>query len=199
MEDQLIASRSQYLICFGEILCRCLSVKPFCCLIGDHERHPSFNQASSHQQVNLWGGCWSRLVHCLSVNGGGLAYLIFNAIFSVLSSSLFITFASYSAVVVKMYFGTPFQHHGAVSSEGKLIKTLFAVTTVSLLLFLLHIIFFFRSFLNVSSAPTNLFYRSSLPRNLNFVLFFLYYANLLADLILYALRLPKLRRTRLIC
>ena len=174
MDDQLIASRSQYLICFGEILCHCLSLKPFCCLIGDHERHPSFNQASSHQQVNLWSGCWSRLLHCLSFNGGGLACLILNAFFSLLSSCLFITSASHSAVVVKMYCGTPFQHHGAVRSERKLIKTLFAVTTVSLLLFLLHIIFFFRSFLNVSSAPTNLFHRSSLPRNLNFVLFFLY-------------------------
>ena len=64
-----------------------------------------------------------------------------------------------------------------------------------------HIILFFRSlrFLNLSSVPTNLSYQFSPPRHLNFVLFFLYYANSLADPILYALRLPELRRALLMC
>ena len=123
----------------------------------------------------------------------------FNAFFSLLSCCLFIILVSYTSVVVKMYCGTPPQHHGAVSRERKLTKTLLMVTTVSLLLSLPHIIFFFHSFLNVSSVPTNLSYRSSLPRHLNFVLFFLYYANSLANPILYALRLPELRRALLMC
>ncbi|XP_074618396.1 uncharacterized protein LOC141877358 [Acropora palmata] len=123
----------------------------------------------------------------------------FKAFFFLLSCCLFIIFASYTAVVVKMYCGSPPQHHGAVNRERKLTKTLLMVTTISLLLSLPHIIFFFRSFLNVSSVSTNLSYRSSLPRHLNFVLFFLYYANSLANPILYALRLPELRRALLTC
>ena len=41
----------------------------------------------------------------------------FNVFFSLLSCCLFIIFASYTAVVVKMFCGTPPQHHGAVSRE----------------------------------------------------------------------------------
>jgi len=204
VEDQLIASRSQHIIRYREILCRCLSDKPSRHFTGAHARHLSSNQTSSHQQVDLWSSCWIRLVHCLSVNGGGLAWFhkIFQSILFLvvlLSCCLFIIFASYTAVVVKMYCGSPPQHHGAVNRERKLTKTLLMVTTISLLLSLPHIIFFFRSFLNVSSVPTNLSYRSSLPRHLNFVLFFLYHANSLANPILYALRLPELRRALLTC
>ena len=54
----------------------------------------------------------------------------FNAFFSLLSCCLFIIFASYKAVVVRMHCGTPSQHHGAVSKERKLTKTVFMVTTL---------------------------------------------------------------------
>ena len=67
----------------------------------------------------------------------------FNVFFSLLSCCLFIIFASYTAVVVKMFCGTPPQHHGAVSRERKLTKRL--VTTVSLLLSLPHFLFSFLS------------------------------------------------------
>ena len=188
MEDQLITSRGQHFICFGEILCRCLSDKPSA--ISLERMHATFRPIK-HRLINKWifgaavGSVWSTASLLMVVDLFD-STKFFNAFFSLLSCCLFIIIASYTAVVVKMYCGTPPQHHGAVSRERKLTKTLLMVTTVSLLLSLPHIIFFFRSFLNVSSVPTNLSYRSSLPRHLNFLLFFLYYANSLANPILYA-------------
>ncbi|XP_068724267.1 substance-K receptor-like [Montipora capricornis] len=116
------------------------------------------------------------------LNSPGVFYLYLSS----LVCCVFIILVSYSAIVVKIYFGKRPQHHGAVSRERKLTKTLFIVTVVSLTLTLPYIFFWFLIF---SKRPFWAF--SSQTLHLRFFLVSLAYANSVVNPILYAFRIPE--------
>ncbi|XP_068674644.1 adenosine receptor A3-like [Montipora foliosa] len=113
----------------------------------------------------------------------------FYSYLSILAFCFFTIVVSYTSIVVKMYFGTRPQRHGAVSRERKLTKTLFIVTVVSSVLLLPYIL---SHFLIFSKRP---FYAySSQTIHLRFLLVSLAYANSLVNPILYAYRIPEFER-----
>ena len=101
---------------------------------------------------------------------------------------LFIVWVSYGSIFVKISCGAHPKRHGADSKERKLTKTLFIVTLVSLLTWLPFTIYFlllatFQSFLLSRVLP-----------RLNCAFIALFYANSLANPILYAIRMPDFKR-----
>jgi len=104
--------------------------------------------------------------------------------------SLLIICVSYTSIVIKVRCRAQPQHHGAASRERKLTMTLLIVTIVSLLLCLPRTIWVlvinFRNF-EILSLP------SSVRFHLDAVFLNLFYANSLANPILYAIRLPEYR------
>ena len=108
----------------------------------------------------------------------------FNAI------SLLVICACYASIAIKVYRGSHLLHHGAVTREKKLTKTLFIVTIVSLLMWLPFTI---GSFLKFSTDIL-----ASLPKIrrlwFNFVCIVLFYGNSLVNPTLYAIRQPDFRR-----
>ena len=113
----------------------------------------------------------------------------FYSYLSILSLCFFIIAVSYVSIVAKMLCGTQPQHHGAVTRERKLTKTLFIATVVSLMLMLPYIICFFLIF---SKRPFYAF--SSRTLHLRFFLVSLAYINSMVNPILYALRIPEFKR-----
>ena len=115
------------------------------------------------------------------------AFYLFITVFSI---CLLIMCVSYTCIVIKFRCGGHPQHHGAASRERKLTMTLLIVTAVSLLLCLPNIVFryvYFSNFKILSSmSPSELV-------NLHFALLVLFYANSLANPILYAIRMPEFR------
>ena len=106
---------------------------------------------------------------------------------------LIIIVVSYSSITIKIVCGTQSHHHGLISRERKLTKTLFFVTIVSLLLTLPFIIlqiclivdFYLRSS-RLISPSTDIW--------LQFPLVFLFYTNSLINPIVYTYRIPEIRR-----
>ena len=98
---------------------------------------------------------------------------------SFVSICLFVICVSYVSIFVNIYYGAHLQHHGAVSRDRKLTVTLFIVALMSLLMWLPYVIFTFFSisFLTVKLAVIALFF-----------------ANSLANPILYAIRIPEFKR-----
>ena len=107
------------------------------------------------------------------------------------SICLLIICVSYTSIVIKVRCGVQPRHQGAISRERKLTMTLLMVTVVSLLLYLPYVIY--RYVVYISKLEI----LRSLPPlvgfHLDFVLFFLYYGNSIANPILYAIRLPEYR------
>ena len=104
-----------------------------------------------------------------------------------ISIYLFIICISYTSIVMKFRCGAQPQHHGAASREKKLTMTLLIVTVVSLLLYLPYVVFWFVIYINVSEIFT------LDPIHVAYALLFLFYANSLANPILYAIRMPEYR------
>ncbi|XP_068686265.1 QRFP-like peptide receptor isoform X2 [Montipora foliosa] len=108
----------------------------------------------------------------------------------------FIILVSYTAIAIKFYGGTHPQHHGGISRERKLTKTLFIVTLVSLSLLLPGIIALFSG--HVFS------WKSSEPNShqtrwlLLYSLMFLFCANSFINPLLYAFRMPEFKRALLL-
>ena len=98
--------------------------------------------------------------------------------------------ACYSSIAIKINCGRFSQRHGGGRREKKLTKTLFIVTSASLLLALPFIICLYLS-------VEGLFY-TSLPYRADFYLlvclFFLFQANSFVNPFLYALRMPGFKR-----
>ena len=98
---------------------------------------------------------------------------------------------SYTSIVIKVRCGAQPQHHAAISRGRKLTMTLLMVTVVSLLLYLLNVIYRYVGYLSKFE------FWWSLPPSVRFhlvsVLLFLYFGNSLANPILYAIRLPEYR------
>ena len=116
-------------------------------------------------------------------------YFILHVIFY--SICLLIICVSYSSIVIKVRCGVQPQHHGAASRERKLTLTLLIVTTVSLLLYLPFVVYYYVSYL------VNFEIVQSLPASMHFhlenALLVLFYANSLANPVLYAIRMPEYR------
>ena len=91
---------------------------------------------------------------------------------------------SYSAIAIKIVYGTQSHHRSATSRGRKLTTTLFSVTVVSLLLMLpfiiVHLCFFPRLY-------------TSIPFHLDCFLWFLVGANCLVNPLLYTLRIPEFK------
>ena len=111
--------------------------------------------------------------------------------YSYISICLFFIFVSYFSIAVKINCGAHPQHHGAVSREKKLTKTLFIMTVVSLMLWLPLVVLLYLSWLDdsfVTSLSLSTFF------HLNNAFLFLYFANSLVNPILYAFRMPEFKR-----
>ncbi|XP_067040449.1 adenosine receptor A3-like [Acropora muricata] len=92
---------------------------------------------------------------------------------------------SYSAIAIKIFYGTQSHHRSATSRGRKLTKTLFIVTVVSLLLTLPFIIVHLCFFLQLYT---------SIPVHLEFSSYFMAYANSLVNPLLYTVRIPEFKR-----
>ena len=104
---------------------------------------------------------------------------------------LVIICVSYTSIVIKVRCGAQPQHHGAASRERKLTMTLLVVTVVSLLLYLPRVV----TWLNVAVSKPEIL-RSLSPSvvfHLGKALLVLWYANSLANPIIYAIRMPEYR------
>ncbi|XP_074634780.1 uncharacterized protein LOC141893287 [Acropora palmata] len=101
--------------------------------------------------------------------------------------SLLIIILSYSSIAIKIVYGNQPLHHGSITRERKLTRTLFVVTIVSLLLTLPHIILLLHSL--VSS-----FKFTYITLQLNYFFFSLFFANSFVNPVLYTFRIPEFRR-----
>ena len=110
---------------------------------------------------------------------------------SFISICLFFIIVSYVSIAVKINCGARPQHHGAVSREKKLTKTLFIMTVVSLMLWLPRVVLLYLFWLGDSSV-------TSLSLSTQFNLYndflFLFFANSLVNPILYSFRMPEFKR-----
>ena len=113
-------------------------------------------------------------------------YFILHVIFH--STCLLIICVSYSSIVIKVRFGVQPRHHGAVSRERKLTMTLLIVATVSVSLYLPCVVYYYLlNFDIVQSLP------ASVRFHVENALLVLFYANSLANPVLYAIRMPEYR------
>jgi len=110
---------------------------------------------------------------------------------SVFSICLLIMCVSYTSIVIKVRCSTQPQHHGAASRERKLTMTLLIVTAVSLLLCLPRVVLFYSILLSNFKVLSSL--SLSEVKQLNYASLVLFYANSLANPILYAIRMPEYR------
>ena len=104
----------------------------------------------------------------------------------LLFSLSIITF-SYSSIAIKIVYGNQPLHHGSITRERKLTRTLFVVTIVSLLLTLPHIVLLLHS--SVSSLKF-----TYITHQLNYFFFSLFFANSFVNPVLYTFRIPEFRR-----
>ena len=107
---------------------------------------------------------------------------------------LIVTFVSYTSILFKFRFGAhPQRHCAAALRQRKLTVTLFITTLVSLLLWLPYGIFLFVYW------SRNIFHSVSHPEHFRLLcsLSFLYYANSLANPILYTIRMPNFKKALL--
>ena len=100
---------------------------------------------------------------------------------------LFVVCVSYASIFVKISCGAHPQRHGATSKEKKLTKTLFIVTLVSLLMWLPFTI------CSLLLATFQFFLPWPAIFHLLHAFIVLYYANSLANPILYAIRMPDFK------
>jgi len=111
-------------------------------------------------------------------------YVSFNSI------CLFMIFASYASIFMKMCCGAHPRHHGVASRERKLSVTLFIVTLVSFLMWLPYVISIFLLY------STEIFSSFSMLTNARFFLslFLFFYTNSLVNPIVYAIRMSEFKR-----
>ena len=107
--------------------------------------------------------------------------------FSFFLFCLLIILVSYSSIAIKIVYGNQPHHHGSITRERKLTRTLFVVTIVSLLLTLPHIILLILSL--VSSLKF-----TYITLQLNYFFYFLFFANSFVNPVLYTFRIPEFRR-----
>ena len=118
-------------------------------------------------------------------------YYGFNLYFTYFPICLLIICVSYTFIVIKVRCGAQPQHHGAASRERKLTMTLLIVTVVSLLLYLPYVVTWFTDFSSKFQILRSL--SPSMRFHLTAALPVLFYANSLANPIIYAIRMPEYR------
>ena len=108
-------------------------------------------------------------------------------LFTYFPISLVIICVSYTSIVIKVRCGAQPQHHGAASRERKLTMTLLIVTVVSLLLYLPWVVAWHTLWVSkLSLSP-------SVQFHLKNALLVLFYANSLANPLIYIIRMPEYR------
>ncbi|XP_068708288.1 substance-K receptor-like [Montipora foliosa] len=112
--------------------------------------------------------------------------------FALLFSCLLIIVVSYTSIFTKVYCGTRPQHHGAIRGERKLTKTLFIVTIVSLILVMPFTIFMFLFPVTSGEMGETISHKTLLHLALS--LQCLFYGNSLINPLLYALKMPEVKR-----
>ena len=118
--------------------------------------------------------------------------------FSILSTSYLLSFmfclltiiVSYSSIAIKIVYGTQPHHRSATNRGGKLTKTPFIVTVVSLLLTLPYIIL---ELCEMLPLRTSIPFYPDLELSFNFM----FCANSLVNPVLYTLRMPEFKRALL--
>ena len=126
----------------------------------------------------------------LKVGDYNQAFYLFVSFYSFISICLFFIIVSYVSIAVKINCGARPQHHGAVSREQKLTKTLFTMTVVSLMLWLPYVMFYLVRLGDSSVTSLSLSARYHLYNAFSF----LYLANSLVNPILYTFRMPEFKR-----
>ncbi|XP_068733543.1 lysophosphatidic acid receptor 3-like [Montipora capricornis] len=110
----------------------------------------------------------------------------------------FVILVSYTSIAIKFYCGTRPQHHGAISRERKLTKTLFIVTVVSLTLLLpamiVNLLVYVSPRLWESFETKSHKTRWLALYSVNFV----YCANSFINPLLYAYKMPEFKRALLL-
>ncbi|XP_068734670.1 lysophosphatidic acid receptor 3-like [Montipora capricornis] len=114
--------------------------------------------------------------------------------FFLLSAPFFIL-VSYTTIAIKFYCGTHPQHHGAISRERKLTKTLFIVTFVSLTLLLPSLIVNSLGYISSWEIFETISYKTMWL--LQYSLTFLLFANSFINPLLYAFKIPEFKRALL--
>ena len=107
---------------------------------------------------------------------------------SFIGFCLFVICVSYASIFVKISCGAHPQRHGPTSKERKLTKTLFIVTLVSLLMWLPFTIY------SLLLATFQSFLPSRVILRLYHAFIVLFYANSLANPILYAIKMPDFKK-----
>ena len=105
---------------------------------------------------------------------------------------LLIIVVSYTSIATKVYCGTHPRHHGTIRRERKLTKTLFIVTTASLILIMPSTIFWF--LFSVTSGEMFQTISDQTRLHLSYALLYLVYANSIINPLLYALKIPEFKR-----
>ena len=118
------------------------------------------------------------------------------AYFSFVLCCPFIILVSYTSIAIKFHCGTHPQHHGAISRERKLTKTLFIVTVVSLILLLPSIISNVLAYISSRESFEAISHQKMrlLALSLNFLL----WANSFVNPLLYAFKMPEFKRALLL-
>ncbi|XP_068686390.1 QRFP-like peptide receptor [Montipora foliosa] len=120
------------------------------------------------------------------------------ALLSLQFCCMLIILVSYTSIAAKFYSTTHYQRHGAISRERKLTKTLLIVTVVSLILLLPYgIVLFYVLSLGDSSFETSA-YRIGWHLHVIHCAACFFYANSFINPLLYALKIPELKRALLL-
>ncbi|XP_068738107.1 QRFP-like peptide receptor [Montipora capricornis] len=112
---------------------------------------------------------------------------------ALLLCCLLIIVVSYTSIATKFNCGTHPQHHGAIRRERKLTKTLFIVTTVSLILVMPFPFFVFLSSVTSSEMFETISHETR--KHLVYSLECLFYGNSLINPLLYAFKMPEFKRS----
>ena len=118
------------------------------------------------------------------------------AYFSFHLCCLLVILASNTSIAAKFYWGTRPRHHGVISRERKLTKTLFIATVVSLILLMPCTITMFLH--AVSSGETFKTVSHHTFLQLNYSVFLLFCCNSFINPLLYTLKMPEFKRTLLL-
>ena len=107
---------------------------------------------------------------------------------------LFVIYACYASIIVKICCGARPQHHGGARRQRKLTVTLLIMTTVSLLLWLPYAIGTFVFY--TTDSIRSLSYTKKMRLNMSLLL--LLYTNSFVNPVVYTIRMPKFRKALLL-
>ena len=101
-----------------------------------------------------------------------------------------------TSIAATFYWGTHPQHHGVISTERKVTRTLFIVTVVSSILLMPGTTAMFLHAVSSSETFKTVFHHTFLQ--LNYSVFFLFCCNSFINPLLYTSKMPEFKRTLLL-